>query len=169
MGCGLLSFALASLWGPLENGVTSASGTWETPRVPTLRLRTVSPGRGAGVALSIEGSSTGRAGASSHLSTPEGDTWGLPRGTGRVTPASLCDPDPVSLSAFVSPSASQSGGETEAHKVLPAWAFGDSEWIPQLASLSLDRTGTTPYLVTCPASLPSVGSASASFVPRCQP
>ncbi|XP_059036373.1 uncharacterized protein LOC131835783 [Mustela lutreola] len=105
VGWGFLSFASAALRGPLENGVLPVPGTWEMPRVLTLRLRTGSP-EGRSWSSEHQHSSTGRAGTSSHLSEPEGKSWGLSRGAGGVSPASLGDPGPVTLSTFISPSAS---------------------------------------------------------------
>lgn len=83
-----ISFPSTALWGSLENAVISAGGTWETPRVLTLRL-----GTGSGTALSIPAPVGQEPPATSQpLKVTAGS---LQRS--RQTPASLGDPGPVSL------------------------------------------------------------------------
>lgn len=100
------------------------------------------PQAGNRVWYSSEHSSTGRAGTSSHLSTPEGNSWVSPEE--QADPCLPGGPRP-SFSASVSPSASWRGKQEQ--RVLPAWDFAGSELIPQLASPSLSRAGVTPHLV----------------------
>lgn len=140
-GWGILSFASAALWGSRGKRGRSVSGPsgWEL----------CPQGTGAGAAPSIKGSSAGRTGASIRLSTPEGSIWGFSRGTGRVTPASLWDPGPVSLSAFVSPSTSWRGKQRLKGSLQPGpllVLLDSSTAHPSPAELELPHTWYLPCL-----------------------
>lgn len=157
VGWGFLSFASAALPGPLENGVLPARGTWEMPRVLTLRLRTGSP-EGRSWSSEHQHSSTGKAGTSSHLSEPEGKSWGLSRGAGGVSPASLGDPGLATLSTFISLSASWGRRRPKGSFQLGlCWFWKDfSVHLP-----SLGRAGVTPHWY--PACLSALCGVSCCF------